>query len=365
VAVPEPSAPSATPSAPTGPTAEGPPVPLDAQPTVPMPAATVAQAVQLAAAGDAPPAARHPQETIPILVTESPAEPVAAAPVQAAVATQPDRRPSRVQLGPARGGLALVVIVLLGAGWLVAAALVLQPIVAPALTGPVAGGALDEPVTLGVEAVAAYRRAQQEHARAGDPEAVEKLAALPPGERTAAEALALAEGRRAQKVADLIELEQDVAANPALAQDRKLLTQLHRKAYDSQVAREALRVMAGLPGEAGADLLYAVWTHTTKRTPTTVLAQDLLLSKEVSAKASPALKVVLDLRAAEDCETRKTLLAVAQEHGDARVLRQLNLLKLKTGCGKHKAGDCHPCLRSGTELSDAIKAVVRRRPPRY
>ncbi len=362
VLVPEPDAPSATPSAPTAPQGDGPTVPLDAQPTMPMPLAVAAQAAQAQVAG-APPPASYP-------TVASPAAPVSppvalGAPPPGAIPVAPPGPGDAGPSGPGRGALTVVLGLVLGAGWLIAAVLLLQPIVAPEQGEDVEATGIAAAAAVAIQAVATHRRGQQEQADAGDPEALSKLEALPPGERTVGEALALARGRRAEKLGKLAAVQQEIQARPELAKDPKVLGKLHRQAYDAQLTEEALRVMAELPGEAGADLLYAVWTHTNQRTPTTTLARDLLLTQTVAAKASPALGVVLALRAAEDCETRKKLLADAQDHGDARALRQLNLLKLKTGCGPNKRADCHPCLRAGTALNDAIKAVVARRPPRY
>jgi len=331
-----------------------------------MPIMTAVQAAQAQLAGGAAPPPSYPTAAGPAAAVSPPVGLGAPSPGAwpAAAPAAANAGPS-VQIGPAKGALVVVVLLVLGAGWLVAAALVLLPIVAPAPGGAVEATGLGAAATVGVQAVATHRRAQQEQAGAGDLVALEKLEALPPEERTVAEALALARGRRAEKLGKLLGLQKEIQAQPELAKDPKVLGKLHRQAYDGQLAQEALRVMAGLPGEAGADLLYAVWTHTTQRTPTTTLARDLLLTRAVADKASPALVVVLALRAADDCETRKKLLADAQDHGDARALRQLSLLKLKTGCGPNKRADCHPCLRAGTALDAAIKAVIARRPPRY
>ncbi len=362
-------APSATPGIPTAPTAsEGHAVaePREAQLTIPMIDADITTAIPSGAGtGDiqAPiqttVAAVPPGVPAPAELNKGPRDPSPMAPWQPQSSTEP------LRIGPLRGAAAAVLLVLFGTGWLVAAALILRPVVAPALMGSVEATGVTAAASVCVQAVAEHRHGQRERATGGTPEALAKLAALPPEQRTAAEALALARGRRAERIGQLVALEQEIQANPELAKDRKILSKIHRSAYDPPLAQEALRIMAGLPGQAGPDLLYAVWTHTTRRTPTTTLARNLLLTKEVVERAAPALTVVLGLRVAEDCEARRKLLADAQDHGDARALRQLNLLKLKTGCGPKKMKDCHPCLRAGSALDDAIKAVVARQPPRY
>jgi hypothetical protein len=84
----------------------------------------------------------------------------------------------------------------------------------------------------------------------------------------------------------------------------------------------------------------------------------------VYAKASPALKVALDLRRAESCEETQKILPRAIEQGDRRSLHLLERRLRKYGCGATKKEDCYKCLRDGDELKDAIKAVRTRQRPR-
>jgi hypothetical protein len=109
-------------------------------------------------------------------------------------------------------------------------------------------------------------------------------------------------------------------------------------------------------------MLYLIWTGTAARTDATRLAEALVHSRDVRAKASPALQVALELRAAETCEERKALVVRALQHGDQRCLSLLGRLKSATGCGPTKRDDCHPCLREGGELDEAIKAASKRQP---
>src|SRR5262249_7465252 len=95
----------------------------------------------------------------------------------------------------------------------------------------------------------------------------------------------------------------------------------------------------------GPDLLYEVVASPKGRTETAQLAEDLLAAKEVRDKASPALALTLDLRAAQQCEDYKALLPRAAEVGDRRAIPTLAKLTSKKGCGDTKRDDCFECLR--------------------
>ena len=52
-----------------------------------------------------------------------------------------------------------------------------------------------------------------------------------------------------------------------------------------------------------------------------------------------------------------------QRCGDRRAFHLLGKLTRKYGCGANKRADCYACLRSGTDLDAAMKAVKARREP--
>lgn len=201
-----------------------------------------------------------------------------------------------------------------------------------------------------------------ERAADGDKEAMAAIAARPAVQRTAAESLALAKGALAADLAALRALERELKENPARLHEPAAQKLLRTSAYRADTHRETLRILAELPGPESADLLYLVWTGTAVRNEPTQLAEQLVYSSDVRKKASPALAVALALRDAEDCEARKLLLQRAIQHADHRSLPLLGRLKSATGCGPDKRGDCHPCLREGTLLEDAIKAAGKRAP---
>ena len=199
----------------------------------------------------------------------------------------------------------------------------------------------------------------------GDPLALRQLQQRNPAERSVDESLALARGREVERSAELQKLAERVSGKPAIASAPETLKRLQEFIADPRTATEALRVVAGLPGSVGPDILYEVWTGTKKRNDTTRLAEELVNSRDVRVKASPALLVALDLRRADDCDEVAAILPRAIQHGDTRALRMLGKLVRRTGCGPRKSKDCYPCLRDGEEIMDAINAVRKRRAPKF
>jgi len=202
-----------------------------------------------------------------------------------------------------------------------------------------------------------------ERVAVGDDAAIKELGAKPVADLDVEEAIALSLGQSAQDVRAARALRARVEHDPGLIKDPEVLSSLHRYTEDPETARDALAVMAKVPGQISADLIYEVWTATASRTSATDLARSLIYSKEVRSKASPALSVVLDLRDAETCEQNRDLLAKTAEVGDKRAFHLLGKLTRKYGCGANKRQDCYPCLRDGKDLDNAMKAVKTRREP--
>jgi hypothetical protein len=192
------------------------------------------------------------------------------------------------------------------------------------------------------------------------------LEARPPASLSAKEVMELAELRREQKQATAQALSSKLESTPDLAGDKATQKELLALTLDPDTARQALGAMASMKGSAGADLLYEVWTGTTQRTHATELARALVLSTDVRPRASPALSVALELRAAESCEQNKAVLPKALKDGDRRSLHLLTKLLAKRGCGPKKTEDCNACLREDAqELIATINAVKVRRAPAF
>jgi len=193
-----------------------------------------------------------------------------------------------------------------------------------------------------------------------------ELAGKSPEQLSSRELVLLAEGRADEQKTAVKALRSKIETNPAALQDKALQGQLLHFVSDGETARDALSALAAGPAPLGPDLLYEVWTGTTQRTEATDLARALLYSTDVRPKASPALSVALELRAAESCESYKAILPKALKDGDRRGLHLLVKLNAKRGCGPKKTDDCYACLREDAdELTATINAVKSRRPPSY
>ena len=202
-----------------------------------------------------------------------------------------------------------------------------------------------------------------------EPSKADTLAELerrPASSLSSRELVLLAEGHAEQKRAQARALFEKIQQNPASGNDSALQSQLLQLAADPATAADALSAMALLEPPFGSDLLYEVWTGTSVRTDTTELARALLYSTDVRSKASPALAVTLDLRAAETCQQFQAILPKALTDGDRRALHPLTKLSSKRGCGPKKSEDCFACLRGDRdELVATVNAVKSRRAPSF
>lgn len=198
------------------------------------------------------------------------------------------------------------------------------------------------------------------------PSAAEKPPSLDvePGSLSAAEVLDIAERRAGAELRAAQELSRALEREPGIANDARTLADMRRMLGERETARTVLSAIAALPGPYSADLLYDAWTALGLRGETSELARALLYSKDVQSKASPALRVALELRDAKTCEENRALLSRAIEHADRRSLQALTKLQRTTGCGPKKRDDCHPCLRENDELERAVKAARARREPK-
>ncbi|MCC6897781.1 MAG: hypothetical protein IT377_02340 [Polyangiaceae bacterium] len=170
-------------------------------------------------------------------------------------------------------------------------------------------------------------------------------------ERSVDDVLALSAARADEKRSGLVGAQDDPA-------------RLRAAVSDPDTMREALGAMARMSSPLGPDLLYSAWTTRKKGDPAAAIAEALLSPDEVRKRASPALLVALDLRAAESCDAAKAALGRAAEHGDRRVVPLLGRFSQKSGCGEGKRDDCWPCLREGDDLKTAAKAAGKRAPPK-
>jgi hypothetical protein len=287
-------------------------------------------------------------------------------PAASRVAVELEAEPAGASVGWKRGGL--VALVLLGIGAVVALVMTLrsaEPIVVPAAAESAPVVAAASASSEAPQAAPAEDESLLGRARRGDPKALAELEGLPLEKRSAEQALALSQGWFAKKRAELDALAARLEKDPSQLEQREVQRTLLEFSRDASMSLATLRLIAKQKPAIAVDLLYEVWTGTPGRTEATRLAEALVYTAEVRAKASPALSVVLDLRQETDCAKMQAVLERAAEHGDRRSLRPLAKLTLRRGCGEGKTQDCFPCLRKGEELRKTINAVKGRAEPSF
>jgi hypothetical protein len=206
-------------------------------------------------------------------------------------------------------------------------------------------------------------------AATGDFQALDELKAKALEKRTPEETLALARGRSRNKSAALTGFATEIKKDGDLLKKPDQLQRMRDFLADRETAIQAAEVVISLPGTLGPDLLWETTTGKTK-SETGQLAEELLATKPVREKASPAVLVAADLKRADGCEPAKALLDRIAEQGDRRILPLLAKLVSKRGCGPLKTEDCYECLRpldkekDAMNLGKAVKAVSKRPAPK-
>jgi hypothetical protein len=194
----------------------------------------------------------------------------------------------------------------------------------------------------------------------GDPEAIKALEAKQPQERSLEEALSLAKAREGAKLREIAELKRKLTLVPKFAEEKATQSRIRELASDREVATEMLGMLASLPEPLGPDQLFAILVRNATKEESQKLAGELLLTKEVRTRASPALNVAVDLRNVTECEQAKKVLEHAKQHADKRAVGALMRLEQKRGCGKRELEDCWKCLRVGDLLKETIAEARKR-----
>jgi serine/threonine-protein kinase len=194
-------------------------------------------------------------------------------------------------------------------------------------------------------------------ARVGAP-ALEGLAEREPEDVRVRRALVKAyaeDGRTADAVRAIRAL---AKLDPRAGDDRAVVDLVVSAATDPSIASEAFVVLEESLGSQGVDALLEL---ASRPGPARSHAQQSLTKQSVRDRASKAALVVLDLRAAMNCDAKRAILPRAEEHGDLRALPLLRPLTATSGCGFLSLRDCYPCLRRDKALYDAISAIESRR----
>ena len=199
-----------------------------------------------------------------------------------------------------------------------------------------------------------------------------ELTARPEKKRSPAEWRALGHGyaKLGQLPASLSAYQSGAAVHPALAKDPQVLADVRTAALDAQASDDALKLSATGLGTEGLDLVYDVWEDT-KSVPSQAAiakrARSYLDDDAIRAKASPALKLLLEMSKAqkEGCASVKHWLARAAAEGDARIVPLLKRFDDRRGCGFLGLGDCYACLRAGKDLATTADSASARPAPKF
>jgi len=156
-----------------------------------------------------------------------------------------------------------------------------------------------------------------------------------------------------------------IAGDELAREEKALLGALRHLADDEAHADAILQFVAKHLGPIAGDFLFDVWSKTSAKTHATTRAFELLGTRGVQKQMSDALRIALDLRAAEKCEQYAKLLPRVEQVGDERTLTPLRELRKERGCGESGRDDCYPCLRKDKALDAAYTQAALRKAPQF
>lgn len=187
---------------------------------------------------------------------------------------------------------------------------------------------------------------------------IERISQLKSYQRTELDWMILARGS-----SEMRDFETSVSAYQALLSLRKdlrkdpqLLADILQAAQDPKAFRMALNLSETVLGRQGVDLIWLLWDDF-RLVPDRQEQADKLAKKLriLSHRASPALKVAIELTFASSCDKVLAQLGRAATEADQRSLARLTELSRKEGCGPTKQEDCFACLRESPLLEEALK----------
>jgi hypothetical protein len=150
-----------------------------------------------------------------------------------------------------------------------------------------------------------------------------------------------------------------LASDEDAATDMKMQEDVRNAALQHDTQDDAFTLLESKMGPRGVDLLYDIAYGASGRQypQAAARAKHSLDAEDVRGRASPALLVLLDFRAAKSCDGKRALLDRAKLSGDGRMLATLQGYQSSKGCGFFSLSDCYPCLHKDSALKDAINAL--------
>ncbi|MEE9383792.1 MAG: serine/threonine-protein kinase [Nannocystaceae bacterium] len=203
-----------------------------------------------------------------------------------------------------------------------------------------------------------------ERARVGGAAALATLSDQHRNDPTVFRALALAHASATppDQIAALTALGRAFQLSPALANDTALRELIHIAKTGAADARDYVGKLLANPdmGSHGPDILFA---SIQANDGFATQAAQILSDSTVRGRATPALRIALDLHEANTCKEKVALLDRADENGDPRSIKVLESVAKgpRRGCGFLGNRACPPKCRRGAKKMRATMAKIRAR----
>jgi hypothetical protein len=159
--------------------------------------------------------------------------------------------------------------------------------------------------------------------------------------------------RARDRVNTLREADAWLAIDPSGNSDLSLQADIGELATQPASSDAAIVFLASRMGTPGVDILYDLAYGPGQSAAVSKRAHTALAQPEVRSHAGPAAAILLDFRAATNCEAKKGLLARVKTDGDSRAVPLLQPLTSRRGMGA--------CMRGDGGALDAVIAAVSKR----
>ncbi|MBI5534927.1 MAG: protein kinase [Deltaproteobacteria bacterium] len=226
-----------------------------------------------------------------------------------------------------------------------------------AVPGASASGSSSAPVS---QAPTKATDEQIKEASAKGPEAVEQLIARFPKDTDLLKVLGRSYMAANQPDKALETYKTLLAADPKASEEIELGQNVVLACQNEATSDAAYAMLESDMAARGPDLLYWLAYESKAASKYMLKAARSLAKKDVRERATPALQIALELRAATSCEGKYKLLERARTDGDKRSLLLLQPLFHTKGCGFLSMGDCWKCMRRGPALANAVKEIEAR-----
>jgi len=158
-------------------------------------------------------------------------------------------------------------------------------------------------------------------------------------------------------------IDRALVIDKSLAKDAEIASLLWKLVQKRECNEPAFKLLEGVMGARGADIIYDLATTAGVRRDIKLRADEYFASGRYRVASSPELALLMTLRNAANCAERRRAIEQAASLGDERFLPLLEALQDKSGCGPHKRDDCNSCLRPANVLEHSTTAIRQRAGP--